>query len=88
MDFIIELFSEIILEFVFEFIFEGVFSKRIPLILRILFAVILLAFFGALTIGLIVIGIVVDNIFVLLIGIFMTIMSAWALVRKLKERNI
>lgn len=88
MDFIIELFSEIILEFVFEFIFEGVFSKRIPLILRSLFAILLLAIFGALTIGLIVLGIIVDNILVLLIGIFMTIMSAWALVRKLKERNI
>lgn len=83
MDFIIELFSEIILECGLEFIFEGVFSKKIPKVLRIIFAIMLLVIYGALTIGLIILGVAVDNTVILLIGIFITIISALAIIKKL-----
>lgn len=87
MDFIIELLVELFGEIFLEGFFEGIFSKKVPLPLRILFAIVLLIIYGGLTIGLIYLGIKRENYLLLLIGIFILFLSVGAVIHKVRKHH-
>ena len=87
MDFIVELLVEFFGEIFVEGIFEGAFSKKVPFLMRILFAILLLVIYGGLTIGLIYLGVKLNNKLLLFIGIFVLLISVYAVIHKLHKRH-
>ena len=84
---------EIIFEILFDFIIEGsmgaVGDKKVPFLLRILAAVLLLAIYGGLVGVLIFIGINEKNWIVLIFGViiaFIAIGAVWKTVRKHRKK--
>ena len=82
---------ELILEILFDLIVEGsveaVGEKKVPLVLRILAAIVLIVVFGGLVVVLLYIGISEKNWIVAVLGVGIALMIGLAVLRTVKKHR-